>query len=75
MLGAVSRPARFEANRWLGDKRSMVVHDLDNVGDRCEIDDLMASEKFLAFGPDVLAEARNRCFHACPVCVSESGTG
>jgi len=24
------------------------------------VDDLLASEKFLAFGPDTLAEARNR---------------
>jgi hypothetical protein len=53
----------------------MVVHDLDNLGDPCAVEDLIASEKFLTFGPDVLPEARNRCFHACPHCVSESDTG
>jgi hypothetical protein len=68
----MARPTRFEHNRWLGDKRSMVVHDLDNTGDGCAIDDLMASEKFLAFGPDTLPEARNRCFEPCRHCVAES---
>ena len=31
----MARPSRFEDYRWLGDKRSMVVHDLDNVTDAC----------------------------------------
>jgi len=64
----MARPARFEHYRWLGDKRSMVVHDLDNVTDACAIDDLMKSEQFLAFGPDTLAEARNRGYSPCPHC-------
>jgi hypothetical protein len=65
----MARPTRFEHNQWLGDKRNMRVHDLDNTADGCELDDLLASEKFLAFGPDLLAEARNRCFRPCPHCV------
>ncbi|MGH9012937.1 MAG: hypothetical protein ACRDZ1_03210 [Acidimicrobiia bacterium] len=57
------RPSRFESYRYLGDKRTQVVYDLDLVdeaglGDA--IDELMASEQFAAFGPDTLAEARNR---------------
>jgi hypothetical protein len=72
MISLMARPTRFEHNQWLGDKRSMRVHDLDNTVDGCELDDLMASEKFLAFGPDLLAEARNRCFHPCPHCVTET---
>jgi hypothetical protein len=56
----VSRPLRFEHNRYVGDKRSRVVHDLDAATEACRIDDLMASEQFAAFGPDTLAEARNR---------------
>jgi hypothetical protein len=60
---AVSRPGRFEDYRFLGDKRNQVVYDLDLVdeaglGD--VIAELMASERFAAFGPDSLAEARNR---------------
>ena len=65
----MSRPSRFAEFRYLGDKRSQVVYDLDAVdeaglGD--VIDELMESEKFAAFGPDTLAEARNRGYHLAP---------
>jgi hypothetical protein len=62
----VSRPTRFEEYRYLGDKRTQVVYDLDLVDDADlgdVIDELMASEQFAAFGPDTLAEARNRGYH------------
>jgi len=65
---AMARPVRFEHNRWLGDKRSMVVHDLDATVEACAIPGLLASEQFASFGPDVLAEARNRGYHACRHC-------
>jgi hypothetical protein len=65
----MTRPTRFEHNQWLGDKRTMVVHDLDQVVDACAIDDLMRSEQFASFGPDLLAEARNRGYRPCPHCV------
>jgi hypothetical protein len=64
----VARPSRFEHHRWLGDKRSMVVHDLDAVADACGLDDLMDSEQFLAFAPDTLSEARNRGYRPCRHC-------
>lgn len=70
----VARPTRFEHYRWLGDKRSYRVHDLDNSKDACGIDDLMASEKFQAFGPDLLAEAQNRGYKACGACVTSSSS-
>lgn len=70
----MARPTRFEHYRWLGDKRSYRVHDLDNTTDACDIDDLMASEKFQAFGPDLLAEARNRGYKPCGHCVSASSS-
>ena len=58
------RPVRFEHNRYVGDKRTQQVYDLDLIDSDPEvaaaIDDLMAAETFLAFGPDTLAEARNR---------------
>jgi hypothetical protein len=63
----MSRPARFEHNRYLGDKRSLVVYDLDMYGsdERVteRVDELIASERFLTFGPDILPEARNRNYH------------
>ena len=65
----MDHPRGFEAHRWLGDKRNQRVHDLDNATPACHIDDIMAAESFLAFGPDTLPEARNRCYHACHHCV------
>jgi hypothetical protein len=59
----MERPTRFEHNRWLGDKRTQVVYDVDNIDDPTLIDALMESEAFLCFGPDTLAEARNRGYH------------
>ena len=55
------KPSKFEHNRYVGDKRSQVVYDLDDPELPQEIvDELMASEQFAAFGPDTLPEARNR---------------
>ena len=62
----MSRPSRFESFRYLGDKRSQVVYDLDltdQAGLKPVIDELMQSEAFAAFAPDTLAEARNRGYH------------
>ncbi len=56
----MSRPTRFEEYRYLGDKRTQIVYDLDHPPDDETIDELVASEQFAAFGPDTLAEARNR---------------
>jgi hypothetical protein len=55
---------KFEHHRYVGDKRTQVVYDLDLVDSdprvAAAVDELMASEQFAAFGPDTLAEARNR---------------
>lgn len=67
---AGGRPGRFAHHRWLGDKRTMVVHDLDRVTPGCRLDDLLASERFASFGPDSLTEARDRCFRPCRHCVA-----
>lgn len=67
----MARPTRFEHFRWLGDKRSTVVHDLDNITDACGLEDLLASEQFATFGPDLLVEARNRNYKPCRHCVAE----
>jgi hypothetical protein len=56
----MSRPTRFEHSRWLGDKRTQIVYDLDNVADPSVIAELIESEQYASFGPDTLAEARNR---------------
>lgn len=56
----MDRPSRFEHNRFIGDKRTQRVYDLDEYDNAEVIDELMASEQFASFGPDTLAEARNR---------------
>jgi hypothetical protein len=68
---AMSRPKQFEHFRYVGDKRNQRVHDLDNATDACKIDELMKAETFLAFGPDTLVEASNRCYKPCSHCVRE----
>jgi len=60
----VGRPTKFEHNRYVGDKRTQIVYDLD-LADAdpvvaAAVEELLASERFAAFGPDSLAEARNR---------------
>ena len=57
----MSRPIKFEEFRFVGDKRTQRYHDLDATDlDQAAIDELMASEQFVCFGPDTPAEARNR---------------
>ena len=56
----MERPTRFEHSRFLGDKRTQLVYDLDSWTDEAVIDEIVASEVGLCFGPDTLAEARNR---------------
>ncbi len=56
----MERPARYAENRFIGDKRTQVVYDLDVQADSATIDELVVSEQVATFGPDTLAEARNR---------------
>ena len=65
----MSRPIRFEHFQLLGDKRSLVVHDLDATVDGCQLNELLASEQFATFGPDIVPEARNRGYRPCRHCM------
>ncbi len=58
----MERPVKFEHHRFVGDKRTQVVYDVDAIeaDDEAVIEELMAAETYLCFGPDTLAEARNR---------------
>lgn len=58
----MERPGKFEHHQFVGDKRTQVVYDVDAIGpdDEHLIAELMSAETFLCFGPDTLAEARNR---------------
>lgn len=56
----MQRPVRFEHTRFLGDKRTQLVYDVDDWSDAAVIDEIVAAETGTCFGPDTLAEARNR---------------
>lgn len=56
----MQRPGRFEHTRYLGDKRTQLVYDLDEWTEPAIIDDIVATNSGICFGPDTLPEARNR---------------
>jgi hypothetical protein len=56
----VQRPGRFEHTRYLGDKRTQLVYDLEKWTEPTIIDDIVATNSGICFGPDTLPEARNR---------------
>ena len=62
------RPPRLGRHRWVGDKRTLVVHDLDMAVASCAIDELVRSGCVATFGPDRPDEARNRGYRPCPKC-------
>jgi hypothetical protein len=66
----MERLGRFEDHRYVGDKRTQIVHDIDSCTEPEHIQELVASERYLAFGPDTLAEARNRGYRLCRVCAA-----
>jgi hypothetical protein len=56
----MERHPKFEHSRFVGDKRTQLVYDLDTWDDREIIDEIVNEGVGLSFGPDTLAEARNR---------------
>ena len=56
----MERPTRFEHSRFVGDKRTQLVYDLDSWTDEAVIEELVDAGVGICFGPDTLAEARNR---------------
>jgi hypothetical protein len=56
----MERHPKFEHSRFVGDKRTQLVYDLDTWIDMAVIDEIAAEGVGLSFGPDTLAEARNR---------------
>ncbi|MBU6201838.1 MAG: hypothetical protein KJS90_07560 [Acidobacteria bacterium] len=56
----MARHSRFEHFRWVGDKRTQLVYDTDAWTEQSTIDEIAESGVGICFGPDTLAEARNR---------------
>ncbi len=59
-VSPMERPVRFEHTRFLGDKRTQLVYDLDEWTEEAIIEEIVNEGVGLCFGPDTLAEARNR---------------
>ncbi len=51
---------KFEESRFLGDKRTQLVYDLQSWDDDDAINEFVGLGVALCFGPDTLPEARNR---------------
>ena len=64
----MGRLRRFPDNRYIGTRDDMRVHDCDDdaeftaLEERVTRDDLLRRKLLTSFGPDTLAEARNRGF-------------
>ncbi|HSM67176.1 MAG TPA: hypothetical protein VK860_12785 [Ilumatobacteraceae bacterium] len=56
----MERHPKFEHSRFVGDKRTQLVYDLDTWEEPEVIEEIVAEGVGLSFGPDTLAEARNR---------------
>jgi hypothetical protein len=56
----MERPLRFEQFRFVGDKRTQLVYDLDEWEDAGTVEEFVAAGLGIGFAPDTLAEARNR---------------
>lgn len=72
----MARLRRLEAHRFVGARDTMRVYDTDDTDEadalsaRIETDDLMERLLIQTFGPDTVAEARNRGFR--PVVLTRS---
>jgi len=66
----MARIARFEEHRYVATRDDMRVYDTDDaaqaetLSDRIAVDNLLDRKQLQSFGPDNLAEARNRGFKA-----------
>ena len=64
----MSRLRRFSEHRYVGTRDDMVVYDCDDDAQfeqlerRVDLEDLLSRTLLSSFGPDTLAEARNRGF-------------
>jgi len=64
----MARHRRLEAHRFVGTRDDMVVYDTDDADEagaliaRIEAEDLLVRNLLQTFGPDTVAEARNRGF-------------
>jgi hypothetical protein len=60
----MTKPTALEHFRYVGDKRTQIVYDMDEMGSDKRVAkavaDVVAAQEFACFGPDTVEEARNR---------------
>ncbi len=61
----------FNGKRFIGNKNSMEVHDLDNETKNCQIDEIK-DEHVVTFIPDTLEEAHKQGFDNGAYCIGNS---
>lgn len=59
-LPSMDHHPKFEESRFLGDKRTQLVYDIESWDDDSIVNEFVDQGVALSFGPDTLAEARNR---------------
>ena len=59
-MAVMERPIRFEHARFVGDKRTQLVYDIDEWEDEGVVNEIVDAGVGIQFGPDTLVEARNR---------------
>lgn len=60
----------FNGRRYIGNKNTMEVHDLDNEQIACQIDDI-DPQYIVTFGPDSLETAHDEGFDNCVHCIGK----
>ena len=64
----MSKPTALEHFRFVGDKRTQVVYDMDQLASNTRVADavadIVAHETYACFAPDTVDEARNRGYKA-----------
>lgn len=61
----------FNGNRFIGNKNTKEVHDLDNEKISCRINEIK-TEHVVTFSPDTLATAKAAGYDNCAYCIGGS---
>ena len=56
----MDRPKNFAHFRYVGDKRTQILYDVDTLENEDVLHELLESQAFICFSPDTPAEGRNR---------------
>ena len=75
-MSRMQAPRELEGQRFVGDKRSQIVYDLEFESTdpakaeqlASEVAGIVAAQSYATFGPDELPEARNRGYRLSKLC-------